>query len=255
MIILDTRECKLKEELQKLSTTFSFSPLELGDISISNDNQQILIERKTVADFLASLRDGRYRNQKLRLLEFIKEKNGKVIYLFEEKIGDNKDKTYWGAIVNAIFRDNIQVIQSDSVLRTAQIITDINAKLINNKFVELEGGSVNISLEGYAKGDYNSPYNCYLGQLSLIPNISKNIAQKIGEQYPNMRCLLDAIDMHLKEEDVKVKKRLDFLSNIKITDNRRLGEKAAEKICLYLTQENDVFKNWKILRDATKKRR
>lgn len=255
MITLDTRECKLKEQLQKLDLEFEYKPLNLGDVFITNEQMQILIERKTIPDFLASINDSRYRNQKLRLLEWMNfENNRQVVYLFEEKIGDNKDKSYWGAIINALFRDGIKIIQSDGILRTAQIIDDINKKLIDNKFTILKGGSVNICLEGYAKGDYYNPYNCYLGQLSLIPNISKNIAQKIGENYPNMRYLINAIENNLKDDNIEPKKRLDFLSCIRITDNRRLGDKAAEKICLYLTQDSDLFKSWKQLRDTTKRK-
>jgi len=237
-IYVDTRECKLRELLEKNSTSFVMKPLELGDILIEHHKHQILIERKTIADFNASLMDGRYKNQKLRLLEWRNKVYGQtgdktnektdirknVIYLFEEKIGDNKDRAYWGALVNSIIRDNIGVIQCDGLARTAQIITDIKKKLEEEKFDELEGGSRNISLEGYAKGKYNTPKNCYLGQLSLIPGLSSAIAEKIAEKYPNMRVLLN-------EMDVKT------LGNIKITEKRRLGDKLAEKIHSYIFQE------------------
>jgi len=229
-IYVDTRECKLRELLEKNGTPFVTKPLELGDILIEHPNRQILIERKTITDFNASLIDGRYKNQKLRLLEWRnktdeqRDSRKNVVYLFEEKTGDNKDKAYWGALVNMILRDNIGAIQCDGLTRTAQVIADIKKKLDEDKFDELEGGSRNISLEGYAKGKYNTPKNCYLGQLSLIPGISSAIAEKIAEKYPNMRALLD--DM-----DVKT------LGNIRITEKRRLGDKLAEKIHLYIFQE------------------
>ena len=237
-IYVDTRECKLRELLEKNSTSFVTKSLELGDILIEHHKHQIMIERKTIADFNASLMDGRYKNQKLRLLEWRNKVDGQmdgqtdgqrnarknVIYLFEEKTGDNKDRAYWGALVNMILRDNIGVIQCDGLTRTAQIITDIKKKLDEEKFDELEGGSRNISLEGYAKGKYNTPKNCYLGQLSLIPSVSHSIAEKIAEKYPNMRSLLN-------EMDVKT------LGNIKITEKRRLGDKLAEKIHSYIFQE------------------
>ena len=233
-IYVDTRECKLRELLEKNGTIFVTKPLELGDILIEHPKRQILIERKTITDFNASLMDGRYKNQKLRLLEWRNKTDGQIdglknackniVYLFEEKTGDNKDRAYWGALVNMILRDNIGVIQCDGLARTAQVISDIKKKLDEEKFDELEGGSRNISLEGYAKGKYNTPKNCYLGQLSLIPGISSAIAEKIAEKYPNMRALLD--DM-----DVKT------LGNIRITEKRRLGDKLSEKIHLYIFQE------------------
>ena len=227
-IYVDTRECKLRELLEKNGTPFVTKPLELGDILIEHPKRQILVERKTIADFHASITDGRYKNQKLRLLEWRNtdeqpstRKN--IIYLFEEKTGDNKDRAYWGALVNMILRDNIGVIQCDGMVRTAQVIADIKKKLDEDKFDELEGGSRNISLEGYAKGKFNTPKHCYLGQLSLIPGLSPAIAGKIAEKYPNMRALLDQMD--LKE-----------LANIRITEKRRLGDKLAEKIHSYIFQ-------------------
>jgi ERCC4-type nuclease len=229
-IYVDTRECKLRELLEKNGAAFVTKALELGDILIEHPKRQILIERKTIADFHASITDGRYKNQKLRLLEWrnkTDEGRKNIIYLFEEKQGDNKDRAYWGALVNMILRDNIGVIQCDGMVRTAQIITDIKKKLDEDKFDELEGGGRNISLEGYAKGKYNTPKHCYLGQLSLIPGISPAIAEKIAEKYPNMRALLDGID------DMNVKE----LGNIRITEKRRLGDKLAEKIHSYIFQE------------------
>jgi ERCC4-type nuclease len=226
IIHIDTRECKLRELLEKNEATFVTKALELGDILIEHPKRQILIERKTIADFHASLIDGRYKNQKLRLLEWRVQEEGRknVVYLFEEKPGDNKDRAYWGALVNMILRDNIGVIQCDGMMRTAQIIMDIKKKLDEDKFDELEGGGRNISLEGYAKGKYNTPRNCYLGQLSLIPGLSPAIAEKIAEKYPNMRALLDGMDV--KE-----------LGNIRISEKRRLGDKLAEKIHSYIFQE------------------
>ena len=227
VISVDTRECKLRELLEKNGETFVTKALELGDILIEHPKRQILIERKTIADFHASITDGRYKNQKLRLLEWrnkTEERRKNIIYLFEEKHGDNKDRSYWGALVNMILRDNIGVIQCDGMVRTAQIITDIKKKLDEDKFDELEGGGQNISLEGYAKGKFNTPKHCYLGQLSLIPGVSSAIAEKIAEKYPNMRVLLDGMD--LKE-----------LGNIRISEKRRLGDKLAEKIRTYIFQE------------------
>lgn len=226
-IFIDTRECKLRELLEKNGAVFVTKALELGDILIEHPKRKILIERKTIADFHASITDGRYKNQKLRLIEWrnkTDEGRKNIIYLFEEKHGDNKDRTYWGALVNMILRDNIGVIQCDGMARTAQIITDIKKKLDEDKFDELEGGGQNISLEGYAKGKYNTPKHCYLGQLSLIPGVSPAMAEKIAEKYPNMRTLLDG--MNVKE-----------LGNIRISEKRRLGDKLAEKIRTYIFQE------------------
>ena len=57
--------------------------LNLGDIVIThNDKQVIVIERKTTNDLDCSIKDGRYREQKYRLLNLQKE-NVQVLYLID----------------------------------------------------------------------------------------------------------------------------------------------------------------------------
>ena len=251
-LFIDNRE----QKLIPLLPDFIPKQLELGDIIIDSNNHKIIIERKTIGDFNASLKDGRYRNQKLRLLEWknkLEENVRKdVIYILEEKYGDNKDKAYWGAIINANLRDNIIVIQSDGLVRTAEIAHDICKKIEEGKFTTLEGGKENIHLEGLSKGDYNTPQTCYLGQLAIIPGVSKNTAKILTNKYPTMKKIINEIESNLSNEIVTPKKRLEFLSEIDL-NGRRLGDKLAEKICYYLSDEI-IFQNWIKLRDESKKR-
>ena len=251
-LFIDNREQKLIPLLQD----FIPKQLELGDIIIDSSNHKVIIERKTISDFNASLKDGRYRNQKLRLLEWknkLEENVRKdVLYILEEKYGDNKDKAYWGAIINANLRDNIIVIQSDGIVRTAEIVEDIRKKIEEGKFTSLEGGKENIHLEGLSKGDYNTPQNCYLGQLAIIPNVSNNTAKILASKYPTMKIIINEIERNLLDENIIPKKRLEFLSEIDL-NGRRLGDKLAEKICYYLCDQN-IFKNWIELREKSKKK-
>ena len=251
-LFIDNREQKLIPIL----SNFTPKQLELGDVIIDSNNHKIIIERKTISDFNSSLKDGRYRNQKLRLLEWknkLEENVRKdIIYILEEKYGDNKDKAYWGAIINANLRDNIIVIQSDGIVRTAEIVEDIRKKIEEGKFTSLEGGKENIHLEGLSKGDYNTPQNCYLGQLAIIPNVSNNTAKILASKYPTMKIIINEIERNLLDENIIPKKRLEFLSEIDL-NGRRLGDKLAEKICYYLCDQN-IFKNWIELREKSKKK-
>lgn len=255
-LFVDNREQKLIPLLSD-ETGFCSKQLELGDVIIDCENHKIIIERKTISDFNASLKDGRYRNQKLRLLEWKGIDEGirkDVIYILEEKYGDNKDRSYWGAIVNANLRDGIFVIQTDSLIRTAEIIKDIKKKVEEKKFTSLDGTKEMIHLEGLSKGDYNTPQNCYLGQLAIIPGVSKNTAKKLTGLFPNMKNFIEVIEINLTNDDVHPRKRLQFLSDIDL-NGRRLGDKLAEKICEYLLQGNEIFQNWIILRDESKRKK
>jgi len=234
VLYIDTREKKLLPHIQ---SEYIEKQLDLGDIFIDSPSYKLMIERKTISDFNASLRDGRYRNQKLRLLEWrdsdITMK--RVIYILETN-GDTKDSAYWGAVINASLRDNIIVIQSDNTKKTAEIIDDIKKKVDDNKFENLKITRNEIYLEGCnnnKKGDYSNPATFYLGALTLIPGISKNISAEIVQQFPTLILLIDEIKKNLANTELKMKKRLQFLSDIKINE-RRLGDKLAEKICNYL---------------------
>ena len=59
-------------------------PLVLGDITIENEDgkELVIIERKTVADLAASIKDGRYREQSARLTSYSLD-NHRIVYLIE----------------------------------------------------------------------------------------------------------------------------------------------------------------------------
>jgi hypothetical protein len=62
--------------------------LPVGDIWIGLSGEDILpggliIERKTVADLEASIKDGRYREQRLRLLTHCQETGARPLYIIE----------------------------------------------------------------------------------------------------------------------------------------------------------------------------
>ena len=72
-ISVDMRERDLFEKLEKIyenkstDITLKSENLHLGDIVIETPCENIIIERKTIRDLLASIKDGRYNEQSLRL--------------------------------------------------------------------------------------------------------------------------------------------------------------------------------------------
>ena len=81
----------------------------LGDISFNNDeNELLIIERKTLPDLLASIKDGRYREQKLRLINKQKE-HIQIYYLIEGDIYRHKQKDLiMSCVFNTMIRDNFK---------------------------------------------------------------------------------------------------------------------------------------------------
>ena len=67
--IIDNRESIKKYFIEKNVKYVTFSNLDLGDYLFKYNGEVVaIIERKTIDDMANSIKDGRYREQKSRLL-------------------------------------------------------------------------------------------------------------------------------------------------------------------------------------------
>jgi len=119
---------------------FIVEQLPLGDIII-NDGQKdvIIIERKTLSDLAASIKDGRYEEQSYRL-NGIPHHNHNIIYLIEGDLQrfntfrERIDKqTLYSAMVSIHFYKGFSVMRSNSIEETALIICNMAYKLNKDK--------------------------------------------------------------------------------------------------------------------------
>ena len=143
---IDNRETKLIELIKVVNAHSGQPPihyttanLEIGDIIIKSDlGHQLIIERKTIADLIASVKDARYKEQKLRLQAEQSRSNGKmrVAYIIE---GDNLAKCNQsdkliaiGAIISSSFRDGIIVLRTMSLDETLDLIVRLFERCLKN---------------------------------------------------------------------------------------------------------------------------
>jgi len=86
-LIIDQRENKIKNLLEE-DENIEYTNLDLGDFVFKiKDEIVLIIERKTVEDLAASIKDGRYREQKSRLLaNFSKHQ---ILYIIEGNVTKN----------------------------------------------------------------------------------------------------------------------------------------------------------------------
>jgi len=141
MLIIDNREGKLIELIKNTPSfkiPYELKSLQIGDIIIHNElssGKSIIIERKCVADMLASIKDGRYKEQKIRLLaEQQKNYDDTLIcYLIEGGLQDVRypaEKTvFHGSIVSSIFRDKIPIIRTYNLNETLDMIIRIHDRM------------------------------------------------------------------------------------------------------------------------------
>ena len=145
LIRIDTREQDLLSSINKLiSTTSTFSDLKLsvetlsiGDIIITDETDntdKIIIERKSVADLLASIKDGRYKEQSYRL-NGTNHPNHNIMYLIEGdvsrtnlKFKDNRAMLY-SAMVSLNYYKGFSVMRTFSLEETAFFICNTVKKI------------------------------------------------------------------------------------------------------------------------------
>jgi len=154
-IKIDYREKELQEKiLFYISNIPSFKNLKvltenlpIGDIIICNNNEDILIiERKTVADLLSSIKDGRYEEQSFRLNGNTLH-NHNIMYLIEGDMNkmnmfrESKFEklTLYSAIFSLNYYKGFSVIRTFNLDETALFICNCTMKLMKGQTVDRKG--------------------------------------------------------------------------------------------------------------------
>lgn len=231
-IIVDSRETKLFSllterdlDIYKDNISIQKEQLELGDIHIIFNEITYIYERKTVNDLLSSIKDGRYKEQKNRLLANSFNNN----YIIEgDTITSNKNfknqKTLTSIYLNSIYRDKINVFITTNIDDTATFLLLLVSKIIEkpenylNENNKISQNYIDVCKIKSQKNKNIDKDTCYLLQLSQIPNISKEIAKKIKEIYPTMSSLIKALEEQPDEKSkISLLTKIDKIGNQKAT--------------------------------------
>lgn len=209
-LTIDCREAKLLEELAKLKVpetslfkhiNITTANLLLGDIQIQvHDKHKILIERKTVDDLLASIKDGRYDEQSYRLQAIT---DYKVYYLIEGKIKSNH-RVVFSSLLSLNYFKGFSILRTDDIKETASMILYFMLKLEKEKeklphHLALGGGAISVddiypSLVQKKKNDNITESNFAEIVLCQIPLVSHVYASSIMSRYnQDLNALLLAI--------------------------------------------------------------
>ena len=219
-ITIDNREAMCIAHFAASRTEHKVYQLPVADFIVSRGSTQILIERKTIADLISSIKDSRYAEQKSRLIHERDVNGSRVMYIIE---GTAHNDLAESAILSMTLRDNIHVIRTKNVAETCTRVVSIHKKLNTDTFYSqltspVSEGKLVFSEKASRKTNI-TPETCYLSMLIQIPGISMKTAMGIAAVYPCMADLLQGSVSILK----------DILIN-----NRRLGEKRSTVIVNYL---------------------
>ena len=237
-LLVDDRENKIKD-MVNYNLNIKLEQLDMGDfIFKKNDEVVLLIERKSIPDLSSSIKTGRYREQKIRILNSSIPRE-RIIYLIEGRISDVGKKykyclpesTLMSTIINLIARDNIKVLFTKDLEDTFKWLEIIYNKIEDNKLtLNCDEQKIQYldSIKSVKKENMN-PENCFILQLSQIPGVSIKIATQISQHYKSFKSLLTAYD---KLETTKEKELM--LAEIK-NNNRKLGKVVSKRIFEYLS--------------------
>ena len=224
LIRIDNREHDLIQLVNQLILTIpafkelqvTVEALPLGDIILTeNGSDKVIIERKSLADLLARIKDGRYEEQSLRLANCNVHKHN-VSYLIEGKmVVDHKiNKLLFSSLFSILYYKGFSVLRTFDVQESAFVVLQTFCKLskdwlkpsyynmninanININTNEIENVSNTNKSYGEVikktKKDNISTNNIGAIMLSQIPGVSYNIADIVITKFGSIHQLCTAI--------------------------------------------------------------
>jgi len=236
---LDARERQLIETFKDVPNIV-VSTLDLGDFQVRyGDSIRIIVERKTVSDLAASIKDNRYREQKARVLA-ARDADQRLQYFYiiegtfsfepSFKHKHMPGNVLAGSIINSMIRDNIFVFFTKNLSETAELLNGIMTRIVKepSKYYSTVGHQALQSYQDVAavqprKKDNTDNESCLLQQICAVPGISTKKARAIIEHFDSPMCIGSLCE---KLKDAGGSNELVKVDGI--------GKKLAQQITLYL---------------------
>jgi len=235
-VIIDEREASLhelclnNEFLNKEMIVLEKRVLQLGDILFMSDDEAttfLCIERKSLPDLLASIKDGRYTEQSYRLTNCFPNPHN-VVYLLEGMLSTVKDKKLViSCIASLNYFKGFSVHRTVSLAETAMYILCMADKVAR----EITKGTKPWL---FAEKPAESTDYCDVVKVSKKANITKeNIGQMILMQIPGISSAISIEIMkpfaNFLEFVDRIRSDPEYLSQIKV-NGRKIGSNVLKGI-------------------------
>ena len=228
-ILIDSREKDLITMFSLLKPDINIitQQLALGD-SIIGD--KIIIERKTLTDLAASIKDGRYREQSFRLQKSLEE-GFSVIYMIEGNLDLYVGNITKDTIVRTMYSlttKGFQVFLTKHVKETAYFIIQIAEKI---KSKETKSSGVYEETEGIIQKQKNTNItrdNISIFMLCQIPGISTVTATILMDNYKHITLLIKAL-----AENPECLESFEYI-NLKTNKSKKLNKNIIKNIKEFL---------------------
>jgi crossover junction endonuclease MUS81 len=248
-VIIDEREASLydmcleHECLNKELIVLEKRVLQLGDILFTSDDETttfLCIERKTLLDLLASIKDGRYTEQSYRLSNCFPNPHN-VVYLLEGMLSTVKDKKLViSCIASLNYFKGFSVHRTISLAETAMYILCMADKIAREfkKGGRTVGSSLPLNTPELNNPSVEKPLEstdyCDVVKVSKKANITKeNIGQMLLMQIPGISSTVSIEIMKPFASFIEFVDRIrsepEYLSQIKV-NGRKIGSNVIKGI-------------------------
>ena len=214
MFLLDTRESEL---IQRIPDAI-VKQLPVADIWIGTNDQGIvegglIIERKSIRDLEASILDGRYKEQRGRILSFCQENKSQPMYILEGSLasatGRLQKKALMKFIHRLIFHYQIPVMQTQSVQETAELVQTLIEQWKDDpaslqRTTELIKVTDGIHIQ--KKDNAADPTQFAISCLAQCPGVSVKMAYQLVQTFGTFQGILNASSAELEAVKVNARK-------------------------------------------------
>lgn len=250
--------CVVENDIVQVATVnncevqFRITNLPVGDFIITEDLEltnnpnglRLVIERKTIGDLCSSITDGRFREQKTRLLQSVDDTT-KICYMIQgsKRSARMSQTVIIGAITNLLFRHNYRVLQTENDTDTFQTVVLLYKKWLTDAFTT---DTVTNNVKLISKSDRMNT-DRFIHQLCLVPGVSVTVAEaiKMYLMCPSTEPTESDLELHKSElvpslktlihiyDGLPCDQRESYFSNVKVTSTRKIGPALSKKIYMY----------------------
>ena len=235
-IIVDCRENKIIEYFTNNNVNIEVKNLFLGDIVIVNEEDKpiLVVERKTLKDMIASIKDGRYHEQKYRLVQNYSKKQ--IVYIIENYNNFQmlKDQSLESSIIHSVLRDNVNMFFTKNENDTGYLISSIYRRIEKNPQYFIDDCDDRI-IKNYNNASLKKSTNYTDIQMKLftqIPGVSNNTAKALLDEF---KSISNMIKRYYEEDTNNIKIELNKLK----VNGRKINGNAVDNIIINLFHKNE----------------
>jgi len=202
-MIIDTREHDAIALLHDVH--IEIKQLPVGDIWIGD----LIIERKSIRDLEASILDGRYREQRGRIMAYCQENKTQPLYILEGGLSSHTGRLTTAVIMKFInrlvFHYHMPVVQTGSLVETVELLKTIQEQQQEKpESLQRKTDLIKVAdgLHVQKKVNAQDPKQFSIACLSQTPGVSVKMAEALVEAFGSLKGVMDASVKDI--ENVKV---------------------------------------------------